>query len=494
MTLVPNGTRDSSMPSKQTVANGDLSPRALSCPPTWNQSNSSSLLKRSQNDDEDIIVETLQILQKVASGVSFSCNQRFVVDCFGCVSESGLDDIWALYWIIKRDPPTLTLLPSPIFPSSSPHQQYPGLSFLAALTNKLRIFFSEFQTNLPTDPSHIPQYIQITKNDPFLITRSLTFCSYAFLLPTFLLKTTPPIEVDSKIIRELILFVKEALPTIFTNISNIDTLIASLPSDSSPTTPLASGVDSQMIDSLNLLRDECEDFVRCGWLFFIGVTFRITEPHKSSFQTIILDDPSFPDLILNSLQLNHKGIRAKTLAAICNILTYIVSKMFFPIGGTVDAKLEQDRLNRVYVFEPAQQFIIFMFNNSDILLLNEKDKIQLDDYLCWIHNYINNLELRSDEHETDIVSELVKWEMQTMIEMEKEESFQIVFDSMLNRTQEWNREKRERQKRREVRLREEGWDDAFELRVVGIEVDANQNIQNDARRFRRELAFNADEF
>ncbi|KAK2948300.1 hypothetical protein BLNAU_16749 [Blattamonas nauphoetae] len=45
----------------------------------------------------------------------------------------------ALYRVIQPNPPALTHLPSPIFPSSSPHQQYSGFPFLAALTKKLRI-------------------------------------------------------------------------------------------------------------------------------------------------------------------------------------------------------------------------------------------------------------------------------------------------------------------------------------------------------------------
>ncbi|KAK2961137.1 hypothetical protein BLNAU_3905 [Blattamonas nauphoetae] len=230
------------------------------------------------------------------------------------------DSLDTLFDIIRRDHPTFTLLPSPIFPSSSPHQQYSGLSFLAALTKKRRIVFSEFQANLPTDPSHLPKYIQLTNDDPDLMTSSTYFCLTSILLPTLLLRATPSIEVDSEIIRELILFVKEALTTILTHTTTVDNLIASLPSDSSLTTPLDSDDDTPMADSLEQLHSECELFLYNGWRFFIEVTFQITEPHKSSFQTIILDDPSFPDLILNSLKLNHKTIKEYTVALLANIV------------------------------------------------------------------------------------------------------------------------------------------------------------------------------
>ncbi|KAK2961200.1 hypothetical protein BLNAU_3968 [Blattamonas nauphoetae] len=287
-----------------------------------------------------------------------------------------------------------------------------------------------------------------------------------------------------------------------------------------------------MIDSLKLLRRECEGFVSDGWGFFVDVTFNITEPHQSSFQTIVLDDSSFPDLILNSLKLNDKATRTNSLVTISNILidypsmrkqfmtadlvvrmfetvdfvslplsesktlfvlTKFITWMFTPIGDDREAWFQQYPLIRVSVFEPAKQFITFIFHNSDKLILKEEDKTRLENCICWIHFNVNNMELRSDEIEADFVSELVKWEVRTMIEMENEEYFKRVFRSMLNRTSEWNQNNRERQKRREVVLREEGWDDAFELRVVGIEVGSNQKVQGLARRFRVRMTFNADE-
>ncbi|KAK2947383.1 hypothetical protein BLNAU_17703 [Blattamonas nauphoetae] len=328
---------------------------------------------------------------------------------------------------------------------------------------------------------------------------------------------TPPIEVDSEIIRELILFVKEALTTIIINISTFDNLIASLPSDSSPTTPLVSEVDIPNADSLHTLRDSCTDFVRQGWNHFINLAYKITDPHKSSFQTIILDDPSFPDLILNSLKLPHQEIRENIILAIVNIvvafpmvkkqfmaanlvgrmfetvdfvslplsefktlfaLAKVIDCMFLPFGVDKSTQFEQYPLIRSSVFEPAKQFIIFFFNNSEKLVLDAEDTAILEVCICFIHYHIKNMELRSDERDPDFVSELVKMETRTMVEMENEENLRIVFESMLSRTREWKRDQRDRQKRREVRLREEGWDDGFELRVVGIEVDANQKVKD----------------
>ncbi|KAK2960964.1 hypothetical protein BLNAU_4051 [Blattamonas nauphoetae] len=442
------------------------------------------------------------------------------------------NSIKAQYSITERDPPALTLLPSPIFPSSSPSQQCSGLSFLTALTKTVYTVFSEFQTNIPTDPSRLPKYVQITKDDQFIVTRNLNFCEHSFLIPTLLLIADPPIKVDSEIIRELVLFVKEALPTILTNISNVDTLIASLPSDSSPTTPLVSEVDTQMRDSLKLLQNACEDFVDDGWRFFVNLTANITAPHKSTFQTIILDDPSFVDLILNTLTLPDPDIREKAIMSITNIiynypsmkqqfmtanligrmletldlvslplseskilfqLTKFIANMCDPIGDDEETGFEQYPLIRVSVFEPVKQFIIFLFNNSDTLILDEEDEAYLENQLCWIHNHITNMELRSDEQDADIVSELVKWEGRAMVAMENEHNFDFVFQCMLDRTQEWSQDNRERQKRREVLLREEGWDDAFEQRGVGIEADLRQNVQDCLKQFRVELAFNADE-
>ncbi|KAK2944514.1 hypothetical protein BLNAU_20563 [Blattamonas nauphoetae] len=174
-------------------------------------------------------------------------------------------------------------------------------------------------------------------------------------------------------------------------------------------------------------------------------------------------------------------------------LSGFISHMFDPIGEDEDAHFQQYPLIRVSVFEPAKQFITFMFYNSDKLILDEDDKDRFESVVCWIHHRMNNLELRSDEHDADFVSELVKWEVRTMFEMENEDSFEMVFQNMLNRTQEWNRGPRERQKRREVLLREEGWDDALELRVVGIDEDTTQNLIELAEEFRVELTLNTDE-
>ncbi|KAK2946774.1 hypothetical protein BLNAU_18304 [Blattamonas nauphoetae] len=155
------------------------------------------------------------------------------------------------------------------------------------------------------------------------------------------------------------------------------------------------------------------------------------------------------------------------------------------------ALLKQYQLIRVYVLEPAKPFLISLFHNSDKLILDEQEQTQFEIVLSRIHRDITRMEHRSDEHDTDFVSELVKWEVRTMVEMENERAVEEFFKNMLNRTQEWKRDKPDRQKRREVVMREEGWDDAFELRVVGIEADTNQSLRYDARQFRRELTFNA---
>ncbi|KAK2949238.1 hypothetical protein BLNAU_15841 [Blattamonas nauphoetae] len=479
-----------------------------------------------QCSNESRIVDTLQQLQKVASEIVdalFVQHTDVIVSTFTSTVESSppsavlttlarlslfphpriaFNSLLALSSIVERDPPALTHLPF-IFPSPT-----------------------IFRSVAP------PKYIQLTNDDPFFIGCSLSFCSTTFFLPLHLFDADPPIEVDSEIIRGLILFVKDTITTVLTTISNIDTLTASLPSEHSLTTPLFSGVDTQITQSLKYLRKECVEFVDNGWDFFVYMTYKSTDTHRPSFQTIILDDPSFPDLVLNSLKLDHTEIRENILITVHNIVvdypwmneqfmaTNLVGRMFetddfvslplsesntlfeltkfilslsTPIGNDEDSYFEQYRLIRVSVFEPAKHFITFMFSNSNKLLLDEEDQVTLDHRICLIHSNVKNMELRSDEHDADIVSELVKWEMRSMIEMENEQNFESVFNDMLSRTSEWNQNQRERQKRREVLLREEGWDDAFELRVVGIELDTNDEMKECTRRFRVELTFNADE-
>ncbi|KAK2958115.1 hypothetical protein BLNAU_6819 [Blattamonas nauphoetae] len=516
--------------------------------------NISSLLKRLKRDDESILVDTLQELQKQENDDSlFLRYNDFIASIDEKIEESSpppavlttiarislcphhriaIHSLETLFKVVQRGPPALTLLPSPIFSSSSPYQLYSGLSFLTALTKKLQTVFSEIQTILPTDPSHLQKFTKLTNDDRFIIELSIDFCYTSFSIPKLLLDENPLIEVDSEIIQDLILFVKEAIPTILKTVSTIDTLITSLPSDSSPTTPLISDDDTEIIDYLKELRDEFEDFVSDGWDFFHSLTFRIAGPLKSAFQTIVLDDPSFPDLILNSLKYPHGDIREITFTTITNVvqkfewmkikfmtanlvgrmfetvdlvslplsesrtlseLTDFIDSMCDPIGDDDETAFEQYPRIRASVFEPAKPLIIFIFNNSDKLILSEKDNAHHERRLCWIHSSIRDMELRSEEHDADIVSALVKWEIQTMVEMENEVNFSRFFKKMRNQTSEWNEDKPDLQKRREVLLREEGWDDAFELRVVGIEKDSTQVIQDNARQFRVELTLNTDE-
>ncbi|KAK2963608.1 hypothetical protein BLNAU_1173 [Blattamonas nauphoetae] len=433
----------------------------------------SSLLETLQCDDEEIIVSTLRELQKMATG-------DFIISTFKQFGESSPppavittlarislfphlrishNSQIALYNVIERDPPALTLLPSPIFPSSCSYQQYSELSFLTALTKQCRIVFSEFQSNLPTNPSDIQQYTQLTKDDPYLITRALNCCSYSSGLPNLLLSANPPIEVDLEIIRELILFVKEGLTTILTNISNIDNLIISLLSDSSPTTQLVSGVDPQIADSLHQLRDDCHKFLNDSWGSIVGVTFNITDPHRSSFQQVILDDPSFTDLILNSLQLTRNGISNKLLRAIRNII------ISFPL--IKEQFMAANLVGRMFA---TVDFVSFPLSESETLF-------ELTIFFASMF-----IPIGADEDA----------QMRTMVEMEYEDNFQIVFLSLLNSTYEWKRNKPDRQKRRDVLYREEGWDDTIELRVVGMEKDTHRDVQSFARELRIELRFNTD--
>ncbi|KAK2958912.1 hypothetical protein BLNAU_6161 [Blattamonas nauphoetae] len=181
----------------------DSSQGHMTCETSWDSSNISSLLEVLQCDDEDIIVDTLQELQKVAS------DEDRIMSAFDCVvgstpspavlttlarislfphPKSASESLHSLRMIIEQDPNAFTLLPSPIFPSSSPLQQYSGLDYLAALSKKARILFSEFQ-------SHLPQYAQLANDDRAIIANSLDFCSTSCSMPLCLVDAHPQIEV-----------------------------------------------------------------------------------------------------------------------------------------------------------------------------------------------------------------------------------------------------------------------------------------------------------
>ncbi|KAK2957945.1 hypothetical protein BLNAU_7121 [Blattamonas nauphoetae] len=206
---------------------------------------------------------------------------------------------------------------------------------------------------------------------------------------------------------------------------------------------------------------------------------------KEQFMTTNLVGRMFKTVDFVSLPLSDSATHLK-------LATFLL-RMFTPIADDEATQVKQYRLIRVSVFEPAKHYITFIIHNSHKLVLEKQDTHEHERRLYLIHNRIKNLELRSDEHDANFVSELVKWEVRTMVEMEDDISFIDLFHSMLSRTWEWNQDKRERQKRREVRLREDGWDDCFELRVIGINASMNWRMGNRARLFRKELKFNADE-
>ncbi|KAK2943952.1 hypothetical protein BLNAU_21098 [Blattamonas nauphoetae] len=262
------------------------------------------------------------------------------------------------------------------------------------------------------------------------------------------------------------------------------------------------------MESLFSDHEACKDCVSDAWGFFVDLNTAKADPHKSSFKSIILDDPSFPDLVIQSLKLESRLFTKDVVKALVHISIGfpemrerwrsddLVRRMFETVdfvslpqfdAGThlrlthfivliVDT-LEEDneayfhhiQLVRVSVFEPTKPFAIFIFHNWNRLRLGDVDRTELECHLSKVHAHIKNMELLSDEHDADIVSELVKCEAGQMIVMENERHFEHIFETILIRTLLWDREKPERQKRREVLLREEGWDDAFELRVVGIE-------------------------
>ncbi|KAK2950931.1 hypothetical protein BLNAU_14121 [Blattamonas nauphoetae] len=134
------------------------------------------------------------------------------------------------------------------------------------------------------------------------------------------------------------------------------------------------------------------------------------------------------------------------------ILTHHIALIVNPLEEDNEAYFQHLQLVRVSVFEPTKQYTVFSFHNWDRLRLGDVDRTELECHLSQIHSHLNSKELLSDGHDAEI-----------------------------NRTEEWRRNNRERQKRREVLRREEGWDDAFELRVMGIEKDERLSLRSVCR-------------
>ncbi|KAK2954365.1 hypothetical protein BLNAU_10697 [Blattamonas nauphoetae] len=381
-----------------------------------------------------------------------------------------------------------------------------------------------------------------SKNDTSLLPRMFYFVDYVNGVVLSMLNSDPPIEVDSDIVIALMKLEKDTLSTVLANIPILKDIVSSLqPANPPPLQPTSETslpqsdekkVDQEPTDPAESLLFWMANFIGTCWEYYERLVRSFPSPHQSSFQTVILDDPSFTDNFLESLKLATSlgtEICLRTFTRILNMpfvkerftsgdlvrkmfetvdfvslplsmsaihyrVTSLLETMMDPVRGDIEALFKQYPQLRVSVFEPARRYIHFVFHNLHRFTLNAEYRRAFDDAVCRIHNDIKNMELRSDEHDAVFVSELVRWEVRTMVEKENEESLKIVFQSMLNRGYRWKQDKPERQKRREVLLREEGWDDTLELRVVGIEVDTNQEMLGKAAAFRSVSSFNADEW
>ncbi|KAK2939905.1 hypothetical protein BLNAU_25182 [Blattamonas nauphoetae] len=370
----------------------------------------------------------------------------------------------------------------------------------------------------------------------------LYFVDYVNGVVLCMLRSDPPIEVDSEVVFALMKLEKDVFSTVLANIPILKDIVSSLQPANSPHLQPTSEtswpqsdekkVDLEPTDPAESLLFWMANYIGNCWEYYERLVGSFPSPLQSSFQTIILDDPSFTDNFLESLKLTTSLGTEICLRAFSRILytssvkerftsgdlvrkmfetvdfvslplskseihfrvTSLLETMLDPVRGDNEAIFKQYPQLRVSVFEPARQYIHFVFHNFDRFTLNAEYRRAFDNTVCRIHNYIKNMELRSDEHDADFVSELVRWEVRTMVEMENEESFKIVFQTLLNRAYRWKQDKPERQKRREVLLKEEGWDDTLELRVAGIEVNNNQEMLGKIAAFRSMSSFNADEW
>ncbi|KAK2945186.1 hypothetical protein BLNAU_19875 [Blattamonas nauphoetae] len=316
-------------------------------------------------------------------------------------------------------------------------------------------------------------------------------------------------EIDWDLIPDLIEFVMDNMKSSLSSLSPPDSLIHPLPRQTlviSPHAHLELVDHTQESKSLNELREGWIDDVKNGWIFFLKLIHLFPSTHQPTFQTIVLDDPSFSNVVLNSLTLNNTRVTPQVLSTMTQILLefpttrhsfrsefferivksvdfvncplsesethlYLTQFIVLMLESTDDEEfMEHYRVIRVSIFEPAKQYVSFIFQNWDRLTLDHPvDRSNHGKAVCLIHCHIKNMEIKSDEHEPALVSILVKWEVRQMIELENEDHVRTVFESIGSRTEDWQTNKQDRQKRREELLREEGWDDAFELRVVGIE-------------------------
>ncbi|KAK2959860.1 hypothetical protein BLNAU_5057 [Blattamonas nauphoetae] len=495
------------MHSELSTPNTDCPSEEIPCETSWNISNVSLLFETLNSNDEDILITTLGELQKVADESSptdlFGDWCPFLSPLCSLTLSSGLltelmDLLAILYW------------KSPSFVRSSLSSEIPSF----VITQ-----FGDW-SNCPALESCC-SCMESLFFEP-AIGDSLFLQNKDLIVSTFDKIGESPLS--SPVLNTL----ASSLQTILSSISSIDEFISFPDSNhhlTFPDTPPASGVTEKSPDSLRILRDECVNFVDAAWLFFAKKTTIKAIPRKSSFTSTILDPHPFCENVIRSLKLNNPNTGHNIIKTINRILSRIpqmkesfisanlvermfktfdfaslplsesqfhwditrfVGLMIQPIMKDKETYPTQCAIFRVSVFEPVRQHVGFVLHNWKTLTFGTADTTQQESCVCLIVGIAKDMELESDELDSGFVNELVRWEVGQMVEIENETNINRVIQRIGNMIWMWKQREKERLKRRDVLLREEGWDDVFELRVVGIELDTEQYRQLRARQFRIE--------
>ncbi|KAK2946072.1 hypothetical protein BLNAU_18980 [Blattamonas nauphoetae] len=418
--------------------------------------------------------------------------------------------------LTSRDSSSIKCCPSTIFSNPSPLQQYSGLSFTYALALKLRSEFTEFNASLQHYLSEVSKTITSSTEAQNISHRPLEVCSDICLLEMFIFNTTPPNEVDIELQRTLVLFAFEAIPSIHAMHSKLDIIISD--NRSSEKSPL-----TRILLSLVVLLERF-------WFILMAQCRQKSRPSGTALEPLILDHPSLPALIVMSIKLCMLLSRATVFTPLLNLsaipsmkekfiscdlirtlfdtvdflsiplsntethstLLQILVNMLSPTADDNDQRVAEYPAIRRLVFDQAKEYIRVVLPSLSRATVPSELLINPNQVPIRMHLVLREMELKSQELDADFVSDLVRWEVRWVVDTETDEDFEMVFRTMFRLAAKWKDNLPERLKRREVLLREEGWSDALEQRIVGIETSDRQLQRHLSLVFRYISSFNTD--
>ncbi|KAK2958194.1 hypothetical protein BLNAU_6898 [Blattamonas nauphoetae] len=154
-----------------------------------------------------------------------------------------------------------------------------------------------------------------------------------------------------------------------------------------------------------------------------------------------------------------------------------IRRMLQVNGETEEIKLAQLPSLRITVFNHVWPYLAYIITHSPTLNLNHQNRADHESDVTICHRNISCMERNGEELDERFLLEQAKWEVRWLTEVENEKTLKERILTVESRASGWMTENWERQKRRERMQRKEGWDDAVEARVAGLNPEMSPDLK-----------------